>query len=86
MLQNPLTTKALWISSELGKLRPHRRHLSDPPLQGRGQRRLKVNHVFGVVVYNSLSLTSGGKLHWLCYSYILHCLIDVREFPHKGSD
>ena len=85
-LQNHLATKALHFSSQLGKLSPHRRHLSDLPFQGKGQRRLKVNHLLGVVAYNGLSLTSGAKLPWLCSSYILHSLIDVREFSHKESD
>lgn len=56
-VQNPLATTVLHFLGQSGKVRPHRRHLSDLPFQGRGQRGQRVNHFHRVVVYSSLSLT-----------------------------
>lgn len=84
--QNPLATRVMHSPSLLSKLSPHRRHLSDLSFQGRGQRGLKVNHLFGMVVYKDLPLTSGAKLYTDSVLLIFCTLIDVREFSHKESD
>lgn len=55
-VQEPLPTKVLHCLGPSGRASPHRRHLSDLPFQGRGQRVQRVNHLHRVAVYSILSL------------------------------